>query len=206
MGRGAFRTAVRRTPLRRCRDALRDQRGQTPIDLLIEHGVADLSLEKVARRAGVGKTTIYRRFPDKSALLLAAVSGAQAVDDERLLDWPDAATMLASWALHLSDPRNRRLLRRLFASIDDLPELLPAYRAAESPRRQHAEREALRRAQAVGQLPEDADIDAIADILAGAILQHLTTHPDDESAARIDEYLTRVLTQVGYTKPDRNPS
>src|SRR3954462_7611437 len=47
-------------------------------ELLTEHGFADLRLEHVAARAGVGKATLYRRWPSKEALaeqLLAALGG-----------------------------------------------------------------------------------------------------------------------------------
>ena len=40
-------------------------------DLIIESGFANLRLEHVATRAGVGKATIYRRWPDTRALLAA---------------------------------------------------------------------------------------------------------------------------------------
>ena len=45
------------------------------IDLLAEEGgVAGVSIEAVAARAGVGKTTIYRRWPNKEALIIDALA------------------------------------------------------------------------------------------------------------------------------------
>src|SRR6266446_6100976 len=41
-------------------------------DLLAERGLAAMSIEEVAARAGVGKTTIYRRWPSKGLLALDA--------------------------------------------------------------------------------------------------------------------------------------
>src|SRR5581483_9010182 len=38
------------------------------VDLLAERGLAAMSIEEVAARAGVGKTTIYRRWPSKGLL------------------------------------------------------------------------------------------------------------------------------------------
>lgn len=43
------------------------------IALLVEVGYEPLSIESVAARAGVGKATIYRRFPDKPSLVRTAV-------------------------------------------------------------------------------------------------------------------------------------
>jgi len=39
------------------------------LELFIEHGVAGASIEKIAKRAGVGKTSIYRRWSSREALL-----------------------------------------------------------------------------------------------------------------------------------------
>ncbi len=45
------------------------------LGVLLEEGFRGLSVEAVRQRAGVGKATIYRRFPDKDALVRAARSG-----------------------------------------------------------------------------------------------------------------------------------
>ena len=54
-------------------------------DLIVEHGFADLRLEHVAARAGVGKSTIYRRWASKEELalelLLELASPHIAIDD-----------------------------------------------------------------------------------------------------------------------------
>lgn len=47
---------------------------RTAIEMLLERGYDELSVERVAAAAGVGKTTIYRRFPTKRDLVVAAVS------------------------------------------------------------------------------------------------------------------------------------
>ncbi len=46
------------------------------LDLFAESGAEGLCIEKVAARAGVGKATIYRRWPGKEDLLLAALACA----------------------------------------------------------------------------------------------------------------------------------
>ena len=47
------------------------------VALYAERGMAGLSVEAVAARAGVAKTTIYRRWPSKEELVLAAVTAAR---------------------------------------------------------------------------------------------------------------------------------
>ena len=57
------------------------------LSLLTEHGFARMSVEGVAAAAGVGKPAIYRRFPDKAALVAAVIAQQLPV-----LELPDSAT------------------------------------------------------------------------------------------------------------------
>ncbi len=50
----------------------------TTLDLAREVGYAKLSIEAVAARAGVGKDTIYRRWPSKALQFLDAVLSSRA--------------------------------------------------------------------------------------------------------------------------------
>lgn len=68
-------------------------------EAFIEHG-AETSLEEIARRAGVGIGTLYRRFPNRTALLEAVfVDEIQAVCDHAyaLADKLDPYEALAGW-------------------------------------------------------------------------------------------------------------
>ena len=44
------------------------------LELLAEDGYAQLTVERIAARAGVGKASLYRRWPDKVSIVLEAVS------------------------------------------------------------------------------------------------------------------------------------
>ncbi len=56
--------------------------------LFAERGVADVSLEEIARDAGVGKATLFRRFGDRQALFLALLDEHERELQERLLSGP----------------------------------------------------------------------------------------------------------------------
>lgn len=43
------------------------------VELLVEHGFAGATIEAISARSGAAKTTIYRQWPDKHAVLRAAV-------------------------------------------------------------------------------------------------------------------------------------
>ncbi|MET9291384.1 TetR/AcrR family transcriptional regulator [Streptomyces sp. NPDC003077] len=167
------------------------------LDLLIERGAGWTSIEQVARRANVTRATVYRRFPTLTDLLVRAVEWEYRDVDPGSMHWPDIDSMVTAWADHLSDPRARRLIRRLYGTIDDLPELLRAYHRAHGSHRGLAVRTTLERARAAGQLPPGSDPDILQQLLSGAALQHLATHPDTTSAQEVKAYFLAVLGQLG---------
>jgi AcrR family transcriptional regulator len=85
--------------------------------LLDERGFRALSVDEVAERAGVAKTTVYRRWPSKGALVAAAL---------------DPAPVATSAEAIVSDTRT---LLALFADAEDDAEILGVLRAIVVPRR-----------------------------------------------------------------------
>jgi AcrR family transcriptional regulator len=71
--------------------------------MLGTHGVAGTTIEGVAADAGVGKTTIYRRWPTKTDLILAALSDIVPPGDP-----PDTGSMAGDMAA-LAETQRRRL-------------------------------------------------------------------------------------------------
>jgi len=124
----------------------------------IEHGADDVSLEEIARRAGVGIGTLYRHFPTRQALLEAVyrdqvdLLSARA---EELLQAESPGDALADWlrALVRFMSTKRSLTTAMLASGTD-SELLSAcgqviHGAAQA---------LLARAQQAGAVRPDADV------------------------------------------------
>ncbi|MEV5596764.1 TetR/AcrR family transcriptional regulator [Streptomyces sp. NPDC052496] len=177
------------------------------LDLLIERGIGWTSIEQVARRAGVTRATVYRRFPTLTDLLVRAVEWEYRDVDPGSMDWPDIDSMVTAWAGHLAEPRARKLIRRLYGTVDDLPELLRAYHQAHGSHRGLAVRTTLERARAAGQLPPDSDPQILQQLLSGAALQHLAAHPDTTGPEEVKAYFLAVLGQAGLrpgTVPGRS--
>ncbi len=95
-------------------------------DELKESGYPGLTMDKVARRAGTNKNAIYRRWPNRAALGVAAYR-LLAEDRMRPPDTGglrgDALALLRRINGDLSSPRGD-ILRGLLSSIGDEPELL----------------------------------------------------------------------------------
>ncbi|MDN5915704.1 MAG: TetR/AcrR family transcriptional regulator [Pseudonocardia sp.] len=170
------------------------------LELLIERGVEATSIEQVARRAGVTRATVYRRFPDKTRLMIATIEAAYG-DPPATPEIRDVEHLLAGWAHVLANPRHRRLLRRLYGALEDCPELTRAYQRASGESRDRTRREVLERARTRGMLPPGTDPDVLLDLLTGAVWQHLAARPDTSTVGETEQFLRAVLHQAGY-RPD----
>jgi AcrR family transcriptional regulator len=128
------------------------------VAVFAERGADDVSLEEIARRAGVGIGTLYRHFPTRQALLEAVyrdqVDGMRAKADE-LLESDSPSEALAEWlrALSAFSSTKRSLTAALLETLGKDSELLSAcsaviYGAAD---------ELLIRAKEAGAVRPDAD-------------------------------------------------
>jgi AcrR family transcriptional regulator len=145
------------------------------LDLLVEEGFARMSIEGVAARAGVGKATIYRRWPSKEELVVDAVVGHSR---EHVVS-PDTGSLRGDLLelLHAMVDKFRRdgrLLLAFTAEQQHHPQLAEAFRRTFLDERRAATREIFERAVARGELPPDADLELLMD--AGpSILWHRLT-------------------------------
>lgn len=167
------------------------------LELLIERGVEATSIEHIAKRAGVTRATVYRRYPDKTQLLIAAIESSYG-NPPRVPDIRNVEEMIFGWSQVLSIPRIRRLLRRLYGLVDDYPELKEAYDNSLGKPREQARIDVLERARDRGQLPPDADADIILQMLTGAVFYHLEHYPDTSTPQDLNRFLRAVLHQIGY--------
>lgn len=150
--------------------------------LLIEKGYADVSMDRVASHAGVGKQTLYRRWPSKAQLVAEAVMDAHHGDGSFALpDTGDVAADLRDWLLRYADavapPQNAALVRALAAAAaEDLRDGQALYRQLTGP--QHdAVMQRLRQGIDAGQVRADTDVEAVADALIGTILYRVLARP-----------------------------
>ena len=98
----------------------------TTLDLLTEAGLDELTIDDISRRSGVAKTTIYRHWPNRSALVIDACSrmtdGEEAPPDTGSLEG-DVRAILTSIAELLSTARWSSIV----PSIVDVAEHDPAF-------------------------------------------------------------------------------
>jgi AcrR family transcriptional regulator len=157
----------------------RNQRSRQAIltataDLLGEVGYTKLTVEAIAARAGAGKQTIYRWWPDKGAVVLDAYLALVGANGE--LTFPDRGDLEADLRLvlgstvdSLADPVFERRYRALLAAIQDDPELAAALLDRLLKPWLAATRKRLRTAQQAGQLRNDLDLEVAAELLYGPV-------------------------------------
>ena len=141
------------------------------LDLLVEAGLGELTIDDISRRSGVAKTTIYRHWAGRSALVIDACSrltdGQEAPPDTGSLDG-DLRAVLTGIADLLGTARWSSIL----PSIIDAAEHDPEFAAMHSRiQRGHAAplRAALDRAALREEIPPAADRNAIAAALLGPL-------------------------------------
>lgn len=171
--------------------------------LLIEKGYADVSMDRVASHAGVGKQTLYRRWPSKAQLVAEAVTDAYHGDGRfDLPDTGDLAADLRDWLLRYADavatPENAALVRALAAAAADDPRDGEAlYHQLTGPQHR-AVMQRLQRGIAAGQVRADADMEAVADALCGTMLFRVLARPTTagETARHFDGLIDALIAGV----------
>ncbi|MFF2362668.1 TetR/AcrR family transcriptional regulator [Streptomyces sp. NPDC058122] len=166
---------------------------------LLEDGVplADISIERLARTAGVGKATIYRRWSGKEELFVDVLRGAEPADPElegvSMRD--DLVVLLESLRRRGLVSRSSAILHNVYAQMKSSPKLWAAYEATViAPRRQMGF-EVLRRGQENGELRDDVDIELLNDMFVGPMLVRSVMRPDTELPEDLAERIVDTLLE-----------
>lgn len=163
---------------------------------LAENGFRGSSMDGIARRAGVGKAALYRRWTSKAEVVAAAmktVSGTDApVPDTGSLRG-DVRELLDGVVAWLGDPRTRRVYPDLLAEGQRDPAL--AYALMEyigTPRRRRGYA-VLERAAARGELSPTADRELLLDALGALVFWRLIALNRPVSAGHLDQIADAVV-------------
>ncbi|MGW2291381.1 TetR/AcrR family transcriptional regulator [Streptomyces phaeochromogenes] len=184
-------TKPRRTPTGAAvfNQAVTDVITEAAIDLLVESGYARVTMDGVAKRADVGKSAIYRRWPSKLEMIVAGLVRLSTpigpAPDTGSLRGDVRAVMQAAFEW-LSDPRIRAVLPDLIAESDRNPVLAEAVAKHVTGPRVTWAHTALYRARDRGELAAD-DVDLVLDLTIAPVFWRLThARPVD------DKYLDRL--------------
>ncbi|MFJ2819747.1 TetR/AcrR family transcriptional regulator [Streptomyces toxytricini] len=160
-------------------------------DALVELGWSKLTMGDVSARAGVAKTTLYRRWAGKNELVVDAV--AELFDSLELPDRgcleADVENVVLQFAALLRRPEARTALMAVVAESTRDPALRDRIRSAIVDRQKRLVVLGRERAQARGELPREPDeavaertTDLIFDVIAGTVVHRalVSSEPVDD--------------------------
>jgi AcrR family transcriptional regulator len=175
---------------------------------LLEEGVplAELSIERIARTAGVGKATIYRRWSGKEELFVEVVRATEPPDPElpgtSMRD--DLVAVLEQLRQRGLMTRSSALLRSVFAQMKSSPKLWEAYHTIVVAPRRQKQYAILRRGQANGELRTDLDVELLNDLLVGPMLFRTIMQPDADLPDGLSEQI--IDTVLEGLRPVSSPA
>lgn len=147
-------------------------------DLLVEHGFGALTIEAIARRAGVAKQTIYRWWPSKVEILLDTLIEDS---DKRLpvpTEKPTAESIrgyLRGFARFLTRDPAGKVLLALIAEAQHDPNTAKSFHERYLGPRRDQERDMLARGIDAGEVSPRLGPDAALDALVGPIVYRALT-------------------------------
>jgi AcrR family transcriptional regulator len=175
------------------------------LEILQEKGYAGLTIDGVAARTGVGRPTIYRRWPSKPAMVIAALTRSAVLsrtpDTGALRD--DLLAFEHEQVRLMELPASRRITAGLVADLVADPELAETYLGDYVGLRQSSVSEALQRGVERGELKPDADFAFIYDLLIGPLFMRSVVRGEPLGADMADQIVDLVLTVFGKSMPRR---
>ncbi|MEU0091158.1 TetR/AcrR family transcriptional regulator [Kribbella sp. NPDC006257] len=169
------------------------------LELCQEQPFAGVTMEGIAKRAGVGKQTIYRWWPSKAAILLEAITDRGT----GTLDFPDTGDIVADLRSQMSevvrafnDPMFAAYNRGLIAAAQSDPEIAAGIVKTIIEPRVDLCIERLEKAQQAGAVRRDLDPRDIVELLYAPLYYRLLLHTRPVTPDQVDTILKLSFTGI----------
>jgi AcrR family transcriptional regulator len=176
------------------------------LKILAERGFSAFTIEDVAERAGVGKTTVYRWWPNKGALIADAFANSTI----RSLRFPDTGSLHTDISRQMRElvkifcSRRGRIVSAILAAGQSDKKLIAAFRDRFLwPRRREAYA-TLKRGIRRGELPKDVDPNLLLDSLYGPIYMRFLIRHDRLTVDFVDRLSALVLAGARPRRKSRS--
>ncbi len=172
---------------------------QAATDLLAERGLAAMTIEEIAARAHVGKASVYRRWPSKGTLAFDAfvtdfLARQPIPDNGNLRD--DLLGLLRSWVRAVRQSTSGRTLKGLIAEVQRDPELADAWRDRFVAPLRVRHLKVLERAVERGELPVEANMSLLLDLLYGPAYHRLLHGHLPLNDAFVEDLVAAIMAAV----------
>lgn len=169
--------------------------------LLEVNTVRDLTIETIAKQAGVSKSTIYRWWPNKAAIVIDAVE--TIVPRSRLTESKSVSAALTEQLTllveHYRGPYGR-IVKELVAEGQTDPEVLAAFRDRFLLRRRAVARDLIEHGKVTGEFDANLNTDLACDIIYGPVYYRLLVAHlplDDEFSQALPKQIFVALHHPG---------
>jgi AcrR family transcriptional regulator len=168
-------------------------------------GYGRLSIEGVARRAGVAKTAVYRRWPSKLEMVLEVISGVA----EQKVPLPDTGSLQGDlWILlqilakALRHPLASQVIPDLMAEAARNDQIAATLQLALRTNQQEIGSLVIGRAVRRGELPADTDPHLAVDLIVGPVYWHVVVARNPVPAGYLQRLAAGVMAALGATPQD----
>jgi AcrR family transcriptional regulator len=168
--------------------------------LLAEVGPTALSVEEVASRAGVGKTTIYRRFATKDDLVVASLASLNELLPTEITEGTVRdclVTMVTGWwAQQTEGNPSGQLFHRVLAHAKRNPQMFCAFYDQVIEPRRDLYRAVIRRGVDRGELREDTDLELMTTLIISSsvyVLQMRASGRDASPGSGPADFVDAIL-------------
>lgn len=163
-------------------------------------GWSGFTFDAVAKLAGVGKSSLYRRWSSKAELLLDLVRSRALFISEINTGTlrGDLIAFARGWSRFV-DSDDGALTYRLNIDARFFPELRDALGEVRYQAYVGATRAIVHRGITRGELPSDTSVTLVADLVAGAVSNHVRNippHLKERASAQLELYIGRVVDTV----------
>ena len=172
---------------------------QATLDLLAEVGYERMSIDAIAARARVGKTTIYRRYSSKEELVADAIESLReeiSLPDTGSLSG-DLDCIIESAARTTITPLGRQILALIISTASSNPQFAQLYWTKYLKPRRQAFHTVIERAKHRDEIQADTDPDLVFDLISGVMLYAQVFQPTNEP---FEVYVRRALELFLLTK------
>ena len=165
------------------------------LELLSEVGFEAMSIEVIAARAGVGKTTIYRRYSSKDELVADAI---ESIREEVLIPdtgnlWSDIDVLIENAAQITLTPLGRQTVAMIIGSASSNPGFAQIYWEKYLQPRRKSFAVIIERAKTRNEIPTDLDSDLVFDTMSGIMLYALIFPPIESWTTYVRRALSLLL-------------
>ena len=167
---------------------------EATLALIAEVGIGETTVDAIAERSGVAKTTIYRHWSGKPAIVLDALSSVMAPPED-----PDTGTvhgdlvaLLAGFAEALSRGPLAPLLTSMMAAAERDPDVARLHRD-EAAARHQVLRDAVVRGVGRGELVRGTDADAVVAAVVGPVVYRRLVAAEPVDAIEVEGVVDRAL-------------